>query len=69
MKDSEETYLDWNLDVYQDQRGVWWCDYWPRSFDTPSASVSGPKRKEVVAAAKKMIDLTEYIKAEMGRPK
>jgi hypothetical protein len=57
MRDTEESYRDWMLDVYQSYvDGAWVCDYWSRSDARRGGTVRDRKRAGAVNQAKKAID-------------
>lgn len=69
-RDTEQSYGNWTLDVYQSvHTGEWCVDYWHR-FDLTHerGHVTGRRRKEVVAAAEKAIDAAERLSTAARGP-
>lgn len=59
-RDTEQSYGDWTLDVYQvDDQGDWHVDYWLRGHPHTGGMVSSRKKKDAMAMAKEAIAAIE----------
>jgi len=56
VRDTEQSYCDWTLDVFQSVHdGRWCCDFWHRSKPYLCGSACAAKRREAISQAKAMI--------------
>lgn len=56
FRDSEQSYGDFTLDVYERLDRGWQCDWWERGKPNNCGSVQADKRKVAIVTAKRIID-------------
>lgn len=57
MRDTEQSYGDFTLDVYQSRiDDAWICEWWHRGTPSIEGKVRARRRKEAIAIAKQEIE-------------